>query len=545
MDASTRFTTEIVGALPVITNYLDRLELAKTVDELVPWEGDVPLGTLVEILVTNRLLNPKALFRIDTWAHKAGLAAYYGLGPGQLNDDRLGRALERLPAHAETIQAGLVLQSVKKFKLDVSQVHYDITSVELFGAYEIDRPDGAPPPTPLPTYGRTKSGRKNVKQVQLGVNVTGDGGVPVAHAALDGNTAESTTHLDNLRRLRATLPRKWQLYIADTKLDTPENLLAVAQSNGKFLCGGAFTTDLQALFLRQRKQLHPVAYWPKSQEQRPPEERDQYQAFELPHRLEGKHAGRKKALEYRLIFVWSEGKERQEAATRARHMAKIQVEFETIARNLNKYSLKTAEAVIRRLEAIRGNYTEGKLFTYQLTTKRSGQLELHWEIDAKALKEWQLLEGVFVLKTNLAKRVCPLKRILRKYKEQSQVERRIHHLKGPLAVAPMFLEKPERIAGLLCILVWALMVLALMERQVRRSLKGKPLYGLYPENRPSPAPTGPALLECFSTLCIVIVKHHGRTSRRLGQPDDVQAKLLLLLGIPPDALKTFKRRCGM
>src|SRR5207244_3356697 len=47
---------------------------------------------------------------------------------------------------------------------------------------------------------------------------------------------------------------------------------------------------------------------------------------------------------------------------------------------------------------------------------------------------------------------CSLKRVLRKYKEQSQVERRIHHLKGPLAVTPMFLEKPERIAGLLCIL---------------------------------------------------------------------------------------------
>ena len=73
-------------------------------------------------------------------------------------------------------------------------------------------------------------------------------------------------------------------------------------------------------------------------------------------------------------------------------------------------------------------------------------------------------------------------------------------------MAPMFLEKPERIAGLLCIVVWALIVLSLMERQVRRSLEGKPMYGLYPENRPSPAPTGPAILNAFSTLCIVIVK---------------------------------------
>ena len=103
-----------------------------------------------------------------------------------------------------------------------------------------------------------------------------------------------------------------------------------------------------------------------------------------------------------------------------------------------------------------------------------------------------------MLKTNLPERTHPLAEVLRTYKSQSQVERRFHHLKGPLAVAPMFLKNPERIAGLLCILVWALMVLALMERQVRRELKGEPLYGLYPEGRPSPAPTGPSLIQGLS-----------------------------------------------
>jgi hypothetical protein len=114
---------------------------------------------LVEVLVINRLLHPKALFRIDDWVQQTGLATYYGLQPGQLNDDRLGRGLERLPAHAESVQAGMVVQAVKAFQLEVSQIHYDLTSVELYGAYEIDTPEGQPPPTPRPTYGHTKSGR--------------------------------------------------------------------------------------------------------------------------------------------------------------------------------------------------------------------------------------------------------------------------------------------------------------------------------------------------------------------------------------------------
>jgi transposase len=542
MEAATRFDTQIVGALPVLTQYLEKLQLAETIDRAVPWEGEVPLGTLIEALILNRLLQPRAMFRLDEWAMKAGISDYFGLEPGQLNDDRLGRALERVTAYADEIQAKLVLQAVGKFKLDVSQVHYDITSVELFGAYEHAEAEGQ---TPLPAYGRTKSGRKNVKQVQLGVNVSGDGGVPLAHAALDGNAAEATTHIDNLRRLRQILPTRKLLYVADTKLDTPENLLTVAAGNGQFLCGGVFSPQMQKLYLTQRTKLKPVNYYPKSQEKLPPEQRSRYEAFELPGFHKGKVDGQTIRLHYRLIFVWSQAKAEQEAATRQRHMAKVQEAFGTVERNLNRYSLKTREAIVRRLEAARGKYAEGKLLEYELTQDRKGQFHLQWKIQRNQLQEWKKLEGVYLLKTNLPSRQCPLAKTLAKYKEQSKVENRIHYLKGPLAIAPMFLKNPERIAGLMCVLVWALLVLALMERHVRRNLKSKPLYGLYPENRPSPAPTGPALLDCFSTLCVVIIKLRGAVTRRLAQPSDIQQRLLRLLGIPPDALRTFKRRCGM
>lgn len=545
MDAATRFDTQIVGALPVMTAYLDRLQLADHINELVPWEGAIPLGTLVEVMVCNRLLHPQALFKVDEWAQTAAVTDYFGLEPGQLNDDRLGRALERLAANAHKVQAALVLTAVQRFQLDVTQIHYDITDVELFGAYELELPDGQKPPTPLPAYGRTKSGRKNVKQIQVGVNATGDGGVPIAHLPLDGNAAEAPSHLENLRRLRTLLPKRKLLYIADTKLDTPENLLTVTAGGGQFLCGGAFAPHLKELFLRHRRKLQRVDYHPKSQEKLPPEERDAYRAFERTDRITGKIAGRTVKLKYRLLFVWSEAKARQEAATRDRHLSKIRAEFETIERNLNKYSLKTEGTIRRRLEAARAKYDAGELFAYELSKDRRGQFHLQWKIDNQALERCKLLEGVYVLKTNLSKRGYPLAKTLAKYKEQSQIERRFHHLKGPLAVAPMFLKNPERIAGLLYILIWALMVLALMERQVRRSLKGQPLYGLYPENRPSPAPTGPALLDCFRTLCIVIVIDHGSTTRRLAQPTEIQRELLRLLGVPPDALRTFKRRCGM
>src|SRR6478736_4753796 len=148
MDARTRFDTQNVGALPVIAKYLDRLKIADHVNELVPWEGEVPLGTLVEVMICNRLLNPKAMFRIDAWAQGAAVSDYFDLDAGQLNDDRLGRALERIAAHSDPVQTAAVLTAIKTFKLDVSQVHYDITGIELFGAYEMEFAEGETPPKP-------------------------------------------------------------------------------------------------------------------------------------------------------------------------------------------------------------------------------------------------------------------------------------------------------------------------------------------------------------------------------------------------------------
>jgi len=545
MGKEIQYDTEIIGAFPVIAEYLKKLGVARIIDELVPWEGNIPLGTLAEILILNRMLNPKAIVRVGEWARKAGVTEYYRVTAEQLNDDLLGRALERLSEYRDQVEAALVVVSIRDFGLDVAQVHFDITVVELYGSYARQTPaEGEESASLQPAYGRTKSGRKNVKQIQLGLNVTHDGGVPIGHLPLDGNAPESPVHLENLKKLRQRLPPNTRLkYCADCKLDTPENLLTIKAGHGQFLCAGVFSPKFQEEFLKRRAQLQPVDYTPKSQAHLPPEKRDRYLACEMQDTISGEVNGRKVTSKHRVVFVWSEAKARQEKATRERHVGKIQAEFEAVTRNLNRYSLKTEEVIVRRLESAKAKYSEGDLFEYALSC-RKGRYQLTWGLNAKAVERWEQLEGAYILKTDYPIRQYPTASILAEYKSQICVEQRIHHLKGPLAVAPMFLEKPERIAGLLCIVVWALIVLTLMERQVRRSLEGKPMYGLYPENRPSPAPTGPAILNAFSTLCIVIVKSGTTQRRQLAELTAVQQKLIKLLGIPPDGLRTFKRRCG-
>jgi hypothetical protein len=70
------------------------------------------------------------------------------------------------------------------------------------------------------------------------------------------------------------------------------------RSLDEFLCGGAFSPQLKELFLKNRHHLQPVDYHPKSQEKLPPEERDEYRAFELTDCLAGKVDGRKVRLNY-------------------------------------------------------------------------------------------------------------------------------------------------------------------------------------------------------------------------------------------------------
>ena len=543
MDATTRFTTKRVGALPVLAAYLKKLRLGELVDEFVPWQGEIPLGTLVEIMVCNRMLNPKPQYKIHHWADQSSTAQYYDVQPELLNDDLLGRALERVAEHIFTVQAPLVLHVVKTFRLDVSKIHYDISNVELYGNYQrqFDEDDQVEA-GPAPRYGKTKSERKNVKQVQFGINVTRDHAVPLSLLPFDGSQAEVKTHLENLEYLRTMLPGSKLLYVADTKLDSPENLLLNKAHGGQFLCGGVFQPHLKDEYLQIQDKLKLVDYCTKSKQHLPPAERPKYKVYESWKTLDGEVNGRLVHLRYRLLFVWSEAKADEEGKTRERHLGKVRAAFEKIQKNLNKYSLKTREKITERLESAKSSYAIGHVFRYRIAC-RKGVFSLQWHIDEEALSREKRLAGVYLLKTDLRKQDASAAEVLRQYKEQIHVERRIGDMKGPLAIAPMYLEKPQRIAGLMQILLWALMALSLMERDVRVSLAGEPMYGIYPENRPCRAPTVRGILECFEELTVVLMKHRGEIHRRLGDLNTVQRELIQRMGIPPNSLDAFKRRC--
>ncbi len=84
-----------------------------------------------------------------------------GIDPHVLNDDRVGRALDAVAPELDQIVGSVGAPAIGVFGLDVARLHWDITSIWLYGA-DPD-PDGG---FPTPRCGHPKDRRPDLKQVQ-------------------------------------------------------------------------------------------------------------------------------------------------------------------------------------------------------------------------------------------------------------------------------------------------------------------------------------------------------------------------------------------
>ena len=101
-----RFKLEkLLGSLYLTKPLLEKMNIRAIVDSIVPDYQEngqiVTTGQVAEVLVANRLHHPLPLRDVEDWAELCGIEELYGLKPENLNDDRLGRALEGLDQYFE------------------------------------------------------------------------------------------------------------------------------------------------------------------------------------------------------------------------------------------------------------------------------------------------------------------------------------------------------------------------------------------------------------------------------------------------------------
>ncbi|MBI4841720.1 MAG: DUF4277 domain-containing protein [candidate division NC10 bacterium] len=208
-----------------MNDILRRLKVERLLARVLPPRGRVSPATALGVLLRNIVLNDRQpIYSHAEWAARAE-PSLIGVREGEagfLNDDRVGRALDRLfDADRAALLTELVLGAIREFDIDLDQLHNDSTTLTVTGEYTAaDGREVRGKPTVLVTYGHNKDHRPDLKQLLFVLTVSADGAVPVHYRALDGNTNDSTTHIETWETLRRLSGRPDFLYVADCKLPT-------------------------------------------------------------------------------------------------------------------------------------------------------------------------------------------------------------------------------------------------------------------------------------------------------------------------------------
>lgn len=509
-----------VGAAPLVRHFLDRLGLAGLFQQHLPKlpgrTPTLPSSCVLGLLVTNLLLARAPLYALTAWTARH-VPEHLGLLPGQaalLNDDRTGRALDHLQrADRASLLTALVVRAVGEFKIDLSEMHQDTTTVTLSGAYADQPPAEQSNRPPRITFGYNKDHRPDLKQLLYSITITADGAVPVHCKTYDGNTTDDQVHTDTWDFLCQIIGNADFLYVADSKLCTRDNMSHIAAGFGRFLTVMPRTRCEDAWF-REHLQGNALA-WREVHREANPRRRDGpdlvYQGVESP---------RRSAEGYRVLWYKSSQKAQQDSQSRRQRLDRAYARLEALhsrprAFKGHQEAQEAAQRVMAEEQVERWLRVEVRSEMHeehkQVSPGRPGpdteyrRVE-HWRFrpifveDGEALKREAVCDGLFPLLTNDEALSVP--EALLKYKYQPFVEKRHEQLKSVFGVAPVWLKNPGRVASLLWLYYVVELLQALLEREVRRQMaKAEVAYLLlYPEKRASAAPTAELVLNALEGL---------------------------------------------
>lgn len=553
--------SKVLGPLPIINRFLERLRLDRFLAQFVPLTDrrlKLPPAVGIGVVLRNVLVAREPLYGLSEWARRFD-DTLLGLPTGGmdiLNDDRVGRCLDYLfLADRAALMTAIVVHAVRIFDLDLRQLHNDSTTVTFTGQYV--RATGKPHkgrPTHRITFGHNKDHRPDLKQLLYILTTTADGAVPVWCGIDHGNTTDDQTHIETWNILRRIVGRSDFLYVADSKLCTKENMAHIASDGGRFITVLPRSRREDGWF-RDWLQTHS-AQWVEVLRRRNQRRKDSpddvYRGFESPLRtVEG----------YRVLWYWSSQKHEQDRESRQRRIQQAVEQLERLRVRMTspRSRLKTcgkvrnaAATILQETQAERWvtievkaveehRFTQAKQGRPGKNTKyvrRSHQRpELHWQSNAAALQYDDRTDGIFPLVVNDEQ--LSLRDALVAYKHQPTLEKRHEQLKTVLEAMPVLLKSHTRIEAFLFVYFLALLVEALIEREIRRIMKAEHIRSLplYPEGRPCKAPTADRVFRVFEDIRRhdLFGADHRARQRFLDPLTPLQRRLLRLLDMSPAA----------
>lgn len=554
-----------VAHLPLVLGVVRKLNVAALIDTFCPPHPAHVLscGRGVEALLLAILDGHHALYKVGARLEERGMISLLQLGltRASLHDYRLGQILDALfAAHLNRVFGAIALNALEVYALSTPWLHQDTTTVTLYGAYKEEARPSAGPVPPRPAYGHSKDGHDDLKQVLLSLGVSSEG-LPLRMGLRDGNTSDSTETPVAIEECLALGLDGVRGIVADSKAYC-KRTLGLCLERGV----GLITLVPRTCAVRQEVEtwgqqhgaLPLLLEKPGRTRQEPPR---RWHGHSVVRRVPVEYAdGRLDVAEIRLLVVHSSQLAHQAAAAYAAAQAK---EAERVAEHVRHVEARwfacvaDAEAAIAEYDG-RGQGRRGRkprpwryhvlhyrveaVSVPQKRTRRgrppkaeAPQVEVRYRlvVHPEVLVPSEDAHGWTVLATTVQPDVCTDAEILQAYQEQHiTVEPGFRWIKNPAAIAPVWLEKPERIAALAMLTVVGLLVYAVIQRQVRLYLHDHDQQ--VPGNKgPTATPTAAVVFALFTPVMLVQFAVENMTSLQVHGVQDHHLIVCEAVGIDP------------
>jgi transposase len=538
-----------VQHLPIVKAYADKIGLVEVINQLMPTEMDVDPGTIVLGMILDTLSGRSPLYRLEAFMaqHDTALLLGKAVPAEAFNDDTAGRVLDRLyDTGTMKVFTACAVRADQVFGFDKRYVHFDTTSVTVYGDY---LPPEESKEQTLPfriTYGYSKDKRPDLKQFVFSTLCV-DRAVPLWGKPHDGNASDKTVHNTLLSDIATFLAQHGvapgaYIYVADAALVTEDNLAALGDT--------LFISRLPATYNECGRLIaEAVAHntWDevgvlahtKPTQHRPA---TSYKAYEGEVTLSGTL--------YRAVVLHSSAQDKRRQQRLEREIQASYSTMQTYAHTAEQqeyFCRADAEAAAAKLRTVptayhlmevtveeRPLYSRGRPSSTKPRAVKAMRYRLKTTVGIQTERIARLKEeaGCFVLLTNVPTAgdlAHSARDLLTVYKDQHGTEQNYGCLKDPVIVNSLFLKKPERIEALGLILLLALLLWRLMERAMRTYVDttSTPLTGW--DKKATERPTSFMMVTKFAGVIVLKLGDHRQLARPLS---GVQQQYLTALNVP-------------
>ena len=543
-----------VGALPILNDLMRRMRLEEFLRAALPPEDRrTKLSPVKALLVLLRnLLLSRPIYGVGEWAarHAPDLLGLATADIDRLNDNCVGRALDRLfLADVPSLVLSVAAHAVKEFErqlgrvaqrfdhhLLLRRVHRRRDGAAILGAAHLGhhlRPQQRPSSRPETTLVHPHGHCRRRRALALPRRKRQRGGQPNAPRHLGpALPVDRPTRLPLRGRLQAGHERQYGLP-APASGAVRHRAAADAREDAAFRTLVAKgQVAWRPLWEKTDNEGNVIDHYSTSEQPATTAEGYRLVWYRSLRKTEADAVARSGRIDKALKQLAVLREKLRSPRTRYRQEAKLAAAVAEILASCGAESWIVTEVQAQTRETFHQDHRGRPGKDTHYVKKVATRFDLAYRIDNARVAAEASGDGIFPLVTNVSD-LSDLA-LLHAYKRQPAIEKRFSQLKTDFEVAPVYLKAVHRIQALLCVYFFALLVEALLERQLRRAMQRDEIDALplYPEGRACRWPTARRVMDLFESVQRHALAHRQHPTEVLvTELTRLQRRLLRLLGL--------------